>query len=213
MKKDTKKVVEVVEVVVEDLSVGQVENLDHIVSAIESVIDMDNIYNKDRASLVVHAVKLVAEVLGTEPTYKLWGLVHDYIQSAICKARGMSDEGFNNHIWTMITKRLESEYALVKPSSANPESVKKQAMRKAKQAEMDKLTDKQLEEKGFLVELAKRKEKRILNAENLEKKAKKDFSDTFIEKFKSIAKNEFDFAMYLDKQLASIRADFEKSKS
>lgn len=199
--------------VVEELSVGQVESLDNIVSAIENVIDMDNIYNKDRASLVVHVVELVAEVLGVKPTYKLWGQVHDYIQTAICKARGMSDDSFNNHIWTMITKRLESEYALVKPSSANPESVKKQEQRKAKQAELDKLTDKQLKEKGLLVELAKREEKRIQNADKLKKQAIKDFSDKFVDKFKNIAKNEYDFAMYLDKHLATYRTEFEKSKN
>ena len=195
-----------------ELSTAQTEKLDNVVSAIESVLDMDNIYNTDRAKLVDFVVVKVAELLGLEPSYKLWCLVHDYIQSAICKARGMNDDSFNNNIWLMITKRLESEYALVKPTSANPESIKKQAQRKAKEAEMAKLTDKQLKEKGFLVELAKREEKRIENAEALVKKAKTDFATKFTAKMKDLAKTEYDFAMFIDKNLAQFKKEFEAQK-
>lgn len=195
-----------------ELSSVQTEKLDSVVSAIESVLDMDNIYTKDRAQLVDFVVVKVAELLGIEPSYKLWGLVHDYIQSAICKARGMNDESFNNNIWLMITKRLETEYSLVKPTSANPESIKKQAQRKAKEAEMAKLTDKQLKEKGFLVELAKREEKRIENAEKLVKQAKTDFATKFTAKMKDLAKNEYDFAMFIDKNLAQFKKEFDAQK-
>lgn len=195
-----------------ELSSVQTEKLDSVVSAIESVLDMDNIYTKDRAQLVDFVVVKVAELLGIEPSFKLWGLVHDYIQTAICKARGMNDESFNNNIWLMITKRLESEYALVKPTSANPETIKRQAQRKAKEAEMAKLTDKQLKEKGFLVELAKREEKRLENAEALVKKAKADFATKFTAKMKDLAKTEYDFAMFIDKNLAQFKKEFEAQK-
>jgi hypothetical protein len=195
-----------------ELSTAQTEKLDNVVSAIESVLDMDNIYNTDRAKLVDFVVVKVAELLGLEPSYKLWCKVHDYIQSAICKARGMNDDSFNNNIWLMITKRLESEYALVKPTSANPESIKKQAQRKAKEAEMAKLTDKQLKEKGFLVELAKREEKRLENAQKLIDDAKKDFATKFTAKMKDLAKTEYDFAMFIDKNLAQFKKEFEAQK-
>lgn len=195
-----------------ELSTAQTEQLDNVVSAIESVLDMDNIYTKDRASLVDFVVVKVAELLGVKPSFKLWGLVHDYIQTAICKARGMSDDSFNNNIWLMITKRLESEYVLVKPASANPESIKKQEKRKAKEAEMAKLTDKQLKEKGFLVELAKREEKRLENAQKLIDDAKKDFATKFTASMKSLAKDEYDFAMFIDKNLAQFRKEFEAQK-
>lgn len=195
-----------------ELSTAQVENLDNVVSAIESVLDMDNIYTKDRASLVDFVVVKVAELLGLEPSFKLWGLVHDYIQTAICKARGMSDDSFNNNIWLMITKRLELDFALIKPASANPESIKKQEKRKAKEAEMAKLTDKQLKEKGFLVELAKREEKRLENAQKLIDDAKKDFATKFTAQMKDLAKNEYDFAMFIDKNLVQFRKEFEAQK-
>jgi hypothetical protein len=195
-----------------ELTTAQVENLDNVVSAIESVLDMDNIYTKDRAKLVDFVVVKVADLLGIEPSFKLWGLVHDYIQTAICKARGMNDESFNNNIWSMITKRLELDFALVKPTSANPETIKRQAQRKAKEAEMAKLTDKQLKEKGFLVELAKREEKRIENAEALVKKAKADFATKFTAKMKDLAKTEYDFAMFIDKNLAQFRKEFDAQK-
>jgi hypothetical protein len=206
MKQENQNVIEL------ELSSVQVEKLDNVTSAIESVLDMDNIYNTDRAKLVDFVVVKVAELLGVEPSFKLWGLVHDYIQTAICKARGMSDESFNNNIWSMITKRLELDFALVKPESANPESIARNAQRKAKQEKIDALTDKQLKEQGMLVELAKREEKRLENANKLIEKAKKDFGTKFTASMKELAKNEYDFAMYIDKNLNAIRKDFEAQK-
>lgn len=206
MTKENQNIVEV------ELSSVQVENLDNIVSAIESVIDMDNVYNTDRAKLVDLVVVKVAELLGIKPSYQLWNKVHDYIQSAICKARGMSDESFNNNIWLMITKRLESDFALVKPSSTNPESIKKAEQRKAKQAELDKLTDAQLEEKGYFKELGARKEKRQENAEKAIKKAHDDFVKKFKTDMETLAKNEYDFAMYISTNIDIIKKQFKAKK-
>jgi hypothetical protein len=195
-----------------ELSAGQVEQLDNITSAIESVIDMDNIYTKDRASLVDHVLKLVAELLGIKPSYALWLKVHAYLRTAICKARGMSDDSFETHIWNMITTRLEKDFALVKPSSENPESIKKQEQRKAKQAELDALTDAELEAKGFHKELGARKEKRDKNEKELIKKAHDKFVKDFSDNMKELAKTEYDFAMYLSKNLDAIKKQFNSKK-
>jgi hypothetical protein len=194
------------------LSSVQVENLDNIVSAIESVIDMDNIYTKDRANLVNHVVKKVAELLDLEPSFELWNKVHEYLKSAICKARAMTDESFDNNIWNLITKRLELDFALVKPNSTNPESVKKQAQIKAKQAELDKLTDKELEEKGYHKELGIRKENRAKNAEKAIQKAHDDFVKKFKTDMEALAKNEYDFAMYISTNIDTIKKQFKAKK-
>jgi hypothetical protein len=194
------------------LSSVQVENLDNIVSAIESVIDMDNIYTKDRTNLVNHVVKKVAELLGLEPSFELWNKVHEYLKLAICKARAMTDESFDNNIWNLITKRLELDFELKKPSSTNPESVKKQEQRKAKQAELDKLTDKELEEKGYHKELGIRKEKREENAQKAIKKAHDDFVKKFKTDMEALAKNEYDFAMYLSTNIDNIKKQFKAKK-
>ena len=77
---------------------------------------------------------------------------------------------------------------------------------------MAKLTDKQLKDKGFLVELAKREEKRLENAEALVKKAKADFATKFTAKMKDLAKTEYDFAMFIDKNLAQFKKEFEAQK-
>jgi hypothetical protein len=63
-----------------------------------------------------------------------------------------------------------------------------------------------------LVELAKREEKRLANAENLIKKAKTDFATKFTAQMKDLAKNEYDFAMFIDKNLVQFRKEFEAQK-
>ena len=195
-----------------ELSSKQVEQLDNVSTAIEQVMDMENTYTKNRGELVSHIVKLVAQVLGTQPSYALWLKVHLYIKQAICKARGIDDLSFDNNIWLMITNRLKNDFALEKPNSTNPDSIKKQEQRKAKQAELDKLTDKQLEEKGLFKELGIRKEKRAENAQKAIKKSHDDFVKQFKTDMENLAKNEYDFAMYISTNIDTIKKQFNAKK-
>ena len=196
-------------IVVDELSKAQVEFLDNAINYELQVIDMDNVYNKDRASLVKLIVENIALALGTQPSYALWNSCHAHIRDAICKETGMEYESFDKNIWTNITKRLESDYELTKPSSPNKKSEQKSEQR----AKIDAMSDDELRLAGKIVELAKREEKRIKNAEKLEKQDAKDFVKNFKASMDNIAKNELSFAMWIDSNINSIREQFKASQS
>jgi len=199
--KKASKVIDAVE-----LSSTQKDNIHNAVNYELEIINMDNIYNKDRATLKKLLHENIALAMGATPSYKLWNYVHEVFRGEVCKATGMEFDSFDKNIWTDITKNLESEYDLVKPKSPNVKSEQKSEQRKA----IDALTDEQLKEQGKLVELAKREEKRIKNENTLLRKAQNNFVKEFTDKMRGIAKNEYDFAMYLETNLNKFREQFKK---
>ena len=205
MKKDTKSTKAQV---VEALSKAQVEFLDNAIGYQLEVINMDNIYNKDRATLVKLLVENVSLALGTEPSYALWNTCHDHIRYGICQNTGMDDKSFENNIWSNITKRLESDFELIKPKSPNKKSEQKSEQR----AKIDAMTDEQLKDAGKLVELARREENRLKQENQTAKKAHTKFIKEFSDKMKDLAKTEYDFAMYLENNLNTYREQFKKQK-
>lgn len=207
MKQDTKKSTKAI--IVDELSKAQSEYLDNFVSYQLQVIEMDNIYNKDRATLVKLAVENVALALGIKPSYALWNSVHTYTRQGVCDATGMEYESFDKNIWSNITKRLESDYELTKPSSPNKKSEQKSEQR----AKIDAMSDDELRLAGKIVELAKREEKRLKNAEKLEKQDAKDFVKEFKSIAETLAKNEYAFAMWINSNLNKLRDEFKASQS
>jgi len=199
--KKASKVIDAVE-----LSSTQKDNIHNAVNYELEIINMDNIYNKDRATLKKLLHENIALAMGATPSYKLWNYVHEVFRGEVCKATGMEFDSFDKNIWTDITKNLESEYDLVKPKSPNVKSEQKSEQRKA----IDALTDEQLKEQGKLVELAKREEKRLKNENTLLRKAQNNFVKEFTDKMRGIAKNEYDFAMYLETNLNKFREQFKK---
>ena len=75
------------------------------------------------------------------------------------------------------------------------------------------MTDAELKAQGKIVELAKREEKRIKNAEKLENQDKKDFVKNFKTSMENLAKNEYDFAMYINSNINMLREQFLDSQS
>ena len=203
MKKDTKPTKAIV---VEALTKSQVEFLDNAISYQLEVIQMDNIYNKDRASLVKLLVENVALALGTTPTYALWNSCHSHIREGVCRSTGMEFNSFDKNVWNNITTRLESDYELTKPSSPKEKTIQRSEQR----AKIDALSDAELKEQGKLVELAKREEKRLNEENKLAKKAHTKFIKEFSDKMKAIAKNEYAFAMFIESNLNAYREQFKK---
>ena len=194
MKQNTKpsKVVDAVE-----LSKAQVEYIDNAIGYELQVIEMDNLYNQDRASLKKLLLENVALALTDTPTYISWNYIHDLIRDGVCKATGMEFDSFDKNIWSDITKNLEIDFELVKPKSPNVKSEQKSEQR----AKIDAMTDAELKAQGKIVELAKREEKRIKNAEKLENQDKKDFVKNFKTSMENLAKTEYDFAMYINSNI------------
>jgi hypothetical protein len=192
-----------------NLSTAQSEYIDNAIGYQLQVIDMENIYNKDRASLTKLLVENVALALTDKPSYVEWNYIHGLIREGICKATGMEFESFDKNIWKNITDRLESDFELVKPKSPNVKSEQKSEQR----AKIDSMTDEELRLAGKIVELAKREEKRIKNAEKLENQDKKDFVKDFKTSMENLAKTEYDFAMYINSNINLIRQQFLASQS
>jgi len=206
MKQNTKpsKAVDAVE-----LSKAQVEYIDNAIGYELQVIEMDNLYNQDRASLKKLLHENVALALTDKPTYTSWNYIHGLFRDGVCNATGMEHASFDKNIWSDITSNLESSYDLVKPSSPNKKSEQKSEQR----AKIDAMTDAELKAQGKIVELAKREEKRLKNAEKLEKQDAKNFIKDFKTSMENLAKNELDFAMYIDSNINKIREDFLASQS
>jgi hypothetical protein len=207
MKQETKKASKVINAV--ELSTNQKDSIHNAVNYQLEVIQMDNLYNKDRASLKKLLHENIAIAMGDEPSYTSWNYIHDVFRGEVCKATGMEFESFDKNIWADITKNLELEFELVKPKSPNVKSEQKSEQRQ----KIEAMTDEELRLAGKIVELAKREEKRIKNAEKLENQDKKDFVKNFKTSMENLAKNEYDFAMYINSNINTLREQFLDSQS
>jgi hypothetical protein len=206
MKQNTKpsKVIDAVE-----LSPAKVEFIDNAIGYELQVIEMDNLYNKDRASLKKLLHENIALALGDEPSYIEWNYIHELFRSGVCNSTGMELDSFDKNIWSDITANLENEYDLIKPKSPNKKSEQKSEQR----SKIDAMTDAELLAQGKLVELAKRQEKREKNAEKLENQSKKDFTKDFKTSMETLSKNEYAFALWIDSNINSLREQFLDSQS
>lgn len=207
MKQETKKASKVVNAV--ELSTNQKDSIHNAVNYQLEVIQMDNIYNQDRASLKKLLHENIAIAMTDEPSYTSWNYIHDVFRGEVCKATGMEFESFDKNIWADITKNLELEFELVKPKSPNVKSEQKSEQRQ----KIEAMTDEELRLAGKIVELAKREEKRFKNAEKLENQSKKDFTKDFKTSMENLSKNEYAFALWIDSNINMLREQFLDSQS
>jgi hypothetical protein len=192
-----------------ELSTNQKDSIHNAVNYQLEVIQMDNLYNKDRATLKKLLHENIAIAMTDEPSYTSWNYIHDVFRGEVCKATGMEFESFDKNIWADITKNLELEFELVKPKSPNVKSEQKSEQR----AKIDAMTDEELRLAGKIVELAKREEKRIKNADKLENQSKKDFTKDFKTSMENLSKNEYAFALWIDSNINMLREQFLDSQS
>jgi hypothetical protein len=207
MKQETKKASKVIDAV--NLSTAQSEYIDNAIGYQLQVIDMENIYNKDRASLTKLLVENVALALTDKPTYVSWNYIHGLIREGICKATGMENDSFDKNIWKNITDRLESDFELVKPKSPKVKSEQKSEQR----AKIEAMSIEELKQAGKLVEVAKREEKALKQKDIDAKQFVKDFAKEFKTSMENLAKNEPDFAMYINSNINMLREQFLESQS
>jgi hypothetical protein len=207
MKQETKKASKVINAV--ELSTNQKDSIHNAVNYQLEVIQMDNLYNKDRATLKKLLHENIALAMGDEPSYTSWNYIHDVFRGEVCKATGMEFESFDKNIWADITKNLELEFELVKPKSPNVKSEQKSEQRQ----KIEAMTDEELRLAGKIVELAKREEKRFKNAEKLENQSKKDFTKDFKTSMENLSKNEYAFALWIDSNINMLREQFLDSQS
>jgi hypothetical protein len=192
-----------------NLSTAQSEYIDNAIGYQLQVIDMENIYNKDRASLTKLLVENVALALTDKPSYVEWNYIHGLIRESICKSTGMEFDSFDKNIWKNITDRLESDFDLIKPKSPNKKTEQKSEQR----AKIEAMSIDELKQAGKLVEVAKREEKALKQKDIDAKQFAKDFTKDFKTSMENLAKNEPAFAMYIDSNINLIREQFLDSQS
>ena len=192
-----------------ELSTSRVEFIDNAIGYEIQVIEMDNLYNKDRASLTKLLVENIALAMTTEPSYKEWNYIHELFRSGICKATGMEYASFDKNIWDNITKRLEADFELVKPKSP----VVKSAQKVEQLAKIEAMSIDELKQAGKLVEIAKREEKALKASAEIVKQDAKDFVKDFKTSMEALAKNEYAFACWINSNLNDLREQFLESQS
>lgn len=192
-----------------ELSKAQNEYIDNAIGYQLEVISMDNVYNETRGNLVKLLVENVALALTDKPTYTSWNYIHGLFKNGICDATGMDEVSFDKNIWSHITSCLEKTYELEKPKSPNVKSAQKSEQR----AKIDAMSIEELQAQGKIVEIAKRQEKQLKESQKLAKESAKDFVKDFKTSMENLAKNEYDFAMYIDSNINKIREDFLASQS
>jgi len=165
----------------------------------------------------------LASILGTTPSYELWNACHDNTEKAVITSMKIEEATFKN-IWASIVKLLGIMYDLEKPKAKSVEAIKKATQReKAKSMTgldgkdylVSEVDDANLEKlfglrgKAELVnrELANEKE-----SEKLQKLARTANANNFLARMKTLVKEKYDFAMYLDTNLATFEIEFEDSK-
>ena len=192
-----------------ELTTARVAFIDNAIGYEIQVIEMENLYNKDRASLTKLLVENIALAMTPEPSYKEWIYIHGLFRTGICKATGMENNSFDKNIWDNITKRLEADFELVKPKSP----VVKSAQKVEQLAKIEAMSIDELKQAGKLVEIAKRQEKALKASEKLVEQDAKDFVKDFKTSMEALAKNEHGLAMYIHCNLNKIRNDFIASQS
>jgi nitrogen-specific signal transduction histidine kinase len=166
----------------------------------------------------------LASILGTTPSYELWNACHDNTEKAVITSMKIEEATFKN-IWASIVKLLGIMYDLEKPKAKSAEAIKKATQREkaktmtgldGKDYLVSEIDDANLEKlfglrgKAELVnrELANEKE-----SEKLQVKAKKANADNFLARMKTLVKEKYDFAMFLDGKLADYENDFNAEKN
>ena len=192
-----------------ELSTSRVEFIDNAIGYEIQVIEMDNLYNKDRASLTKLLVENIALAMTDTPTYVEWNYIHELFRSGICKDTGMDYTSFDKNIWDNITKRLEADFELVKPKSP----VVKSAQKVEQLAKIEAMSIDELKQAGKLVEIAKREEKALKASAEIVKQDAKDFVKDFKTSMEALEKNEYAFACWINSNLNDLREQFLESQS
>ena len=143
----------------------QSKKVDDVVSLIETLIDMNEGFTKDKAQRIALIVDYIIEALGATPSRALWDKIHNDILSAVTLSRGIDEKSFASNYWTLINKGLEAK-GYSKQESQNPETIKKAKRR----AERDAKPDSELTR----VELAQRLDARDKAKKDLEIKRQKE---------------------------------------
>jgi hypothetical protein len=182
---------------------------------------VDNKRNNDE--LFFSISENLVSLFGLTPSYEIFMLYRDETQKALLESRKITSDTFKNHYWKYVREFLTETEGFVFPVSNSVDAIKKQEQReKAKSLTgqdgilypLTEISDEQLES-GFFGSKGK---KALIDREDAIQKAKDEkqltnarkFRDDFVPKMKQLAINEYDFALWIDTNLNTLREQFKK---
>jgi hypothetical protein len=182
---------------------------------------VDNQLNNDR--LFFDISQNLISLFGLTPKYDILMLYREETQKAIMESKKITSDTFKNHYWKYVREFLANTKGFVFPKSESVDAIKKQAQReKAKELtgqdgklyNLAEVSDEQLSS-GFFGTKGKKAFLDRIDAkekDNLKKQKKNisNFKDTFIPKMRELVNNEYDFAMWIDTNLNTLRGQFKK---
>jgi hypothetical protein len=182
---------------------------------------IDNVRNNDE--LFFSISENLIGIFGLKPSYAMLQLCREETKKALMESRHISENTFKNHYWKYVRDFLENTKEFEFPKSNSVDAIKKQEQREKALSltkndgtlhSLIEISDDDLSA-GLFGSKGKKalidREDAIQKASNtLETKNAKKFRDEFVPKMKQLAINEYDFAMWIDTNLNSLREQFKK---
>tara|TARA_R110000822_G_scaffold279764_1_gene401469 strand:+ start:692 stop:1366 length:675 start_codon:yes stop_codon:yes gene_type:complete len=182
---------------------------------------VDNSRNNDE--LFFSISENLVSLFGLTPSYEIFMLYRDETQKALLESRKITSDTFKNHYWKYVREFLTETKGFVFPVSTSESAVKKQEQRE-KALSLTKndgtlhslidISDDDLREGLFGSKgkkaLIDREDAIQKESNNLQLQNARKFRDDFVPKMKELAINEYDFAMWIDTNLNTLREQFKK---
>jgi hypothetical protein len=182
---------------------------------------IDNVRNNDE--LFYSISENLIGIFGLKPSYAMLQLCREETKKALMESRHITENTFKNHYWKYVRDFLESNKDFEFPKSNSVDAIKKQEQREKALSltkndgtlhSLIEISDDDLKEGLFGSKgkkaLIDREDSIIKASDKLEEKNAKKFRDDFVPKMKQLAINEYDFAMWIDTNLNTLREQFKK---
>jgi len=180
--------------------------------------------NKRNNDLLFSAISTnLVSLFGLSPSYEIFMLYRDETQKALLASRKITSETFKNHYWKYVREFLTETENFIFPVSTSVDAIKKQEQREKALSltkndgtlhSLIEISDDDLKQGLFGSKgkkaLIDREDSIIKASDKLEEKNAKKFRDDFVPKMKQLAINEYDFAMWIDTNLNTLREQFKK---
>jgi len=182
---------------------------------------IDNVRNNDE--LFYDISENLIGIFGYKPSYAMFQLCREETKKALMESKKITENTFKNHYWKYVRDFLDINKEFTFPKSNSVDAIKKQEQREkalsltGNDGNLYPLTDisDDILASGFFGSKGK---KALIDREDAIKKANdklqetniKKFRDDFVPKMKELAMNEYDFALWIDTNLNTLREQFKK---
>ena len=182
---------------------------------------VDNKRNNDELFYAIS--ENLVSLFGLTPSYEIFMLYRDETQKALLESRKITSDTFKNHYWKYVREFLTETESFIFPVSTSVDAIKKQEQRE-KALSLTKndgtlhniidISDDDLREGLFGSKgkkaLIDREDAIIKSSNKLQETNIKKFRDDFVPKMKELALKEYDFALWIDTNLNTLREQFKK---